>query len=601
MSDVTTNEMESAKASAAAYRQLRIWIPILIIAITLAVMALPVLIDNASETLMMVSVMGPVFSCLLGLFWWVALSRARWTERIFGLLGIVAIYVGVALVSDRSMIDPVPMMKLTIPIGIGLFTLGAILCSKILSFKRTIIALVLTAIGVGFSGLLRNEGMSSDTTMALKWRWMPTAEQQLVDAKRSEKPIVLPEDSSKLDAAIADPEWSGFRGPNRDGRYLGPPISTTWQSDPELIWKVPVGPGWSSFSIAGELLYTQEQRGDSEAVVCYEASSGKEIWAHQIDARFEESIGGPGPRGTPTIANGSLYAHGATGNVARLDPKTGAEVWHQNIGKLADRDPPTWGFSSSPLVIGSLVIVHAGGKGDKGTIALDIENGEVKWATAAGDHSYNSPQLATILGKQYVLMLTNTGLNVLDPNDGSDVLNYEWKTSGYRSLQPLVIDGESIILSTGLGTGTRRIQVMSKDGKLTATETWTNPRFAPDFNDMVLFEGHLYGFTGMIFACFDATTGEQKWKGGRYGKGQVLLAENSGALIVLSEKGEVVLLKADPTSHQELAKFKAIEGKTWAHPVLVGDRLFVRNAEEAACYRLPLGGEKNSSSNDDSD
>lgn len=601
MSDVTTNEMEPLKGSTAAYRQLRIWIPILIIAITLTVMALPMLLDNASETLMMVSVMGPVLSCLLALLWWVAISRARWTERIFGLLGIVAIYVGVAFVSDRSMVDPVPMMKLTIPVGIGLFTLGAILCSKVLSFKRTMIALVMAAIGVGFSGLLRNEGMSSDTTMALKWRWTPTAEQQLVEAKKSQTPIALEGDSLELDAAIADPEWSEFRGPNRDGRYLGPPISTDWQSDPELIWKIPVGPGWSSFSIAGELLYTQEQRGDSEAVVCYEASSGHEIWAHQIDARFEESIGGPGPRATPTIANGSLYAHGATGNVVRLDPKTGAEVWRKNISEIADRDPPTWGFSSSPLVINSLVIVHAGGKNDKGTIALDSETGEVKWTTAAGDHSYVSPQLATILGNQYVLMLTNVGLNILNPDDGSDVLNYEWKTSGYRSLQPLVINGDSIILPTGLGTGTRRIQVKSEDGKLTATETWTKPRFAPDFNDMVLFQGHLYGFTGMIFACFDATTGEQKWKGGRYGKGQVLLAENSGALIVLSEKGDVVLLKADPTSHQELAKFKAIEGKTWAHPVLVGDRLYVRNAEEAACYRLPLDSENNQSSSNDSE
>lgn len=592
MGEVVPGEMEPNEASKSAYRPLRIWIPVLLIVITLSAMALPTLIDSPSEILMMVSVMGPVLTCLLALLWWVTLSRARWTERIFGLLGVVAIFIGVALVSDRSMVDPVPMMKLTIPVGIGLFTLGAILCSRILSFKRTVVALLMTAIGVGYSGLLRNEGMSSDTTIALKWRWTPTAEQQLVEAKKSQTRVKLEKESSELDAAIANPEWSEFRGPNRDGRYLGPAISTAWETDPELIWKIPVGPGWSSFSLAGELMYTQEQRGDSEAVVCYEASSGNEVWAHEIETRFEESIGGAGPRATPTIAQGSLFAHGAMGDVVRLDPKTGVEIWRQNVSKIADRDPPTWGFSSSPLVVDSYVIVHAGGERDKGTIAMDIETGEVKWSAAAGDHSYISPHLATILGKRYVLMLTNVGLNILNPEDGSDVLNYEWKTSGYRSLQPLVINGESIILSTGLGTGTRRIELKFVDGGLSATETWTKPRFTPDFNDMVLFEDHLYGFTGMIFACFDAKTGEQKWKGGRYGKGQVLLVERSGALIVLSEKGEVVLLKADPNSHQELARFQAIDGKTWAHPVLVGDRLFVRNAEEAACYRLPLASEK---------
>ncbi|MEL7498258.1 MAG: PQQ-binding-like beta-propeller repeat protein [Planctomycetota bacterium] len=599
MSDAKPNETQSTNGSTAAYRQLRIWIPALIIIVTLIMMALPMLVADASEALMMVSVMGPVVSCLLALIWWVAFSRARWTERLVGLLGIFAIFGVVSLVSDPSMVKAVPMMKLTIPVGIGMFTLGAILCSKILSFKRTIIALVMLGIGVSYSGLLRHEGMSSDTTMALKWRWTPTAEQLLVNAKNTEPPIVVETDSPEMDAAIAKPEWSEFRGANRDGRYLGPPISTDWSSDPEQVWKVPVGPGWSSFSIAGELLYTQEQRGDLEAVVCYEASSGKEIWTHEIKARFEESIGGPGPRATPTIAQGSLFAHGAKGDVVRLDPKTGAEVWRQNVGTLANRNTPSWGYSSSPLVIGSNVIVHVGGAGDKGTIALDIENGEVNWTTAAGDHSYISPHLATILGKQYVLMLTNVGLNVLEPESGVDVLNYEWKTSGYRSLQPLVINGDSIILSTGMGTGTRRIKLSSTDEGLTATETWSNPRFAPDFNDMVLFEGHLYGFTGMIFTCIDAETGEQKWKGGRYGKGQVLLVEQSGALIVLSEKGEVVLLKADPSSHQELAKFKAINGKTWAHPVLVGDRLFVRNAEEAACYRLPLDDESKTSSKDD--
>ncbi len=586
--ETAEKSLDTPTENSTKFRPLRTWVPLLVLVVGIVTSVLPLVVQEPSEAVGMTAVLGPFFAAVLLLLWWVLASRARWTERLVGVVGIFAIYLLAVFISDPSMASPPPMLKLTIPLGFALFALGAIACSHWLSMKRTIGALVMMAVGVGFSALLRCEGMSSDAEIAFDWRWVPTAEQQLVDAKQSESKTSMAEVDSNVDAALAAPEWPEFRGTNRDGRYLGPAIETNWPKQPELLWKLAVGPGWSSFTVAGDLIFTQEQRGDVEAVVCYDAKTGKEIWAYEVEARFEESIGGPGPRATPTIADGMLFAHGAMGDLVRLDPKTGSEIWRQNIGTLADREPPTWGFSSSPLVTDGLVAVHAGGENDKGTFAFDAKSGELKWTAPAGDHSYSSPQLATVAGQKGVLMLTNTGMNFLNFDDGKDMLNYEWVSSGYRTLQPLVLNGDSILVASGAGTGTRRIDVSSSDGKLEAREAWTNKRFAPDFNDMVLLEGHAYGFAGSIFACFDLETGKRKWKGGRYGKGQVLLAEKSRALIVLSERGKVVLLNATPSGHEELASFQAIEGKTWAHPVLVGDRLFVRNAKEAACYRLPL-------------
>jgi hypothetical protein len=240
------------------------------------------------------------------------------------------------------------------------------------------------------------------------------------------------------------------------------------------------------------------------------------------------------------------------------------------------------------LVVDSVVIVHAGGAGDKGVVAFDVETGEVRWSAAAGDHSYSSPQLGTIAGEELVLMLSNEGLRMLDAKTGQERLNYEWTFGNYRALQPHVVGEDTILLPTGMNTGTRAIRILRNDAQLTAEELWTSRNMKPDFSDFVTHEGNLYGFDGGIFASVELESGRRNWKGGRYGKGQVLLLEDSGLLLVASEKGDVVLLKATPDQHTELASFKALDGKTWNHPVVVADRLYVRNSQEAACYRLPL-------------
>jgi hypothetical protein len=185
-------------------------------------------------------------------------------------------------------------------------------------------------------------------------------------------------------------------------------------------------------------------------------------------------------------------------------------------------------------------------------------------------------------------MATDSGLDFLDSETGRVRFAYAWEYQGYRACQPQVYEDDSIIIPTGLGAGTRRIRVVDDGETFTAQELWTSLRLKPDFNDFVIHQGHAYGFDNTIFASIDLETGQRNWKGGRYGKGQVLLVSGCDKLLVTAESGEVVLLEATPESHQELGRFSALEGKTWTHPVLVEDRLYLRNAQEAACYRLPV-------------
>lgn len=390
--------------------------------------------------------------------------------------------------------------------------------------------------------------------------------------------------------AVTNPEWPGFRGADRSGNWRGSTFATDWSANPpKQLWKVPVGPGWSSFAVAGNLLFTQEQRGPMETVVCYDASSGREIWHRQYEARLEDPMGGPGPRATPTLANGGLFVTGATGTFLRLNPANGDVVWQKDLKEVAGRAAPMWGFASSPLVIGSNVMVWAGGKDGKGLLAFDVETGALRWSAATGDHTYASPQLSTIAGEELVLMLCNDGLALVEPASGKVRLNYEWKFQGYRALQPRVVGDDTVLLGTPMNLGTRAIRITKANGELAAGELWTSRNFKPDFSDMVTYQGYIYGNDGGFLTCLDLKTGDRMWKGGRYGKGQALLLENAGLLLVAAEDGRVHLVRADPKEFVEVTSFKALEGKTWNHPVVVGDKLYVRNSQEAAGFQLSIG------------
>ncbi len=406
-------------------------------------------------------------------------------------------------------------------------------------------------------------------------------------AKSGEKPATLPSTPAVEvpDGAETGALWPGFRGPHRDGSVAGVQIKTDWTASPPVaMWRRAVGPGWSSFAVRGDLIYTQEQRGPDEVVACYKLTTGEPVWAHRDTARFWESNGGPGPRGTPTLSNGRAYTFGATGIVNALDAGNGAVVWSRNAAKEAAMKTPQWGFASSPLVVGDLVIVGVSGR----LAAYDRVTGAPRWLGPSRGPSYSSPRLLTIDGVGQVLLLSATGATSVALADGALLWEHAWK--GYPIVQPNLTAEGDVLISVSDSSGIRRLALAHTPGAWTVAERWTSNGLKPYFNDFVVHNGHAYGFDGSILSCIDLKDGKRKWKGGRYGNGQLVLLADQDLLLVLSEEGELALIRAAPDQFTELARFPAIEGKTWNHPVLAGDVLLVRNGEEMAAFRLPPAG-----------
>jgi len=377
-------------------------------------------------------------------------------------------------------------------------------------------------------------------------------------------------------------EWPGFRGPGRDGIVHGTAVATDWTATPPVaLWRRAIGPGWSSFAVAGDRLYTQEQRGDDEIVACYDAATGAPVWQHRDRARFWESNAGAGPRGTPTLSGGRVYALGATGIVNALDAATGAVIWSRNAAADTGATAPGWGFAASPIVVDDLVVVAASGA----LAAYDATTGTPRWKVAPSGEGYSSPQLVTLAGVRQIAFVNGEGVTGVSPAEGKVLWTNAWK--GYPMVQPAVTaDGDLVFNATQDG-GLRRLTVARGDSGWTATERWTSRNLKPYFNDFVVHKGFAYGFDGSILACIDLADGSRKWKGGRYGNGQLVLLADQDALLVLSEEGELALVSATPDRFVELGKAPALDGKTWNHPVVVGDRLLVRNGEEMAAFRLP--------------
>ena len=592
-----TTQQENSVPLSNASRPLRIWPALLLLALVGAAKATPYLLTEFTPKVFTFVAFAPLIAGIGLLVWWMFASRATRAERWLGPLGVVLVAGAAYALMDQSL-KGMGFMFYTLPTGVAAVLLALVLLRMASPTNRVWGAVFAAIIGFASWDVARNDGLWGDFKSSFHWRWEPTAEERLLASLSKENPSAVQTPSTG--DQIEEPTWSDFRGAKRDGIVRGIVIDTDWQShSPKELWRRRVGPGWSSFSVAGHSIFTQEQRGNAEVVVCYDADTGAERWVHESPARFWESVAGAGPRATPTLKDGLLFSVGATGLMHCLNPSTGALIWERDLAKDAARQPLMWGFASSPLIVDDLMIVYAGGADDKGVFAYDAKTGEPRWSVPAGDHSYSSPQRATIAGRDVVLMLTNTGISAIDPAVGKNIWSYDWKYEGYRAIQPLVLGESDIVVGTGMGTGTRRVTVAMSDSTPQITDQWTSLEMKPDFNDYVAHKGFLYGFDHNIFACIDLETGKRNWKKGRYGNGQVLLLPDADQLLILTETGEVVVVRTNPKSLEELARIKVLNGKTWNHPVLVENRLYVRNGEEAACLELPLIQSISTSQNDD--
>ncbi|MGH9868983.1 MAG: PQQ-binding-like beta-propeller repeat protein [Candidatus Polarisedimenticolia bacterium] len=577
--------MSSAQANVpSARRPLRLWPGVALVLVQCVLWFILPLFSSEAAGL---GVMGGILCGLLViLVWWAFLSRVPWRERVGAIVLMVAAVAGTSFILHQSIRGG--MMGLmffiyVIPIlGVAL-VVWAVTGRHLADGPRRAFLVVAILVACCVFTLIRTDGLTGDADSDLHWRWTETSEERLM-AHAAAEAVPL---GAAPEAEGTGADWPGFRGPDRDSILHGVRIGTDWSASPPVeLWRRPVGPGWSSFAVHGDLMYTQEQNGDDEVVACYRVSTGEPVWKHRDPTRFYESNAGAGPRSTPTLSNGRAYTFGATGILNALDARDGTVVWSRNAAADTERQIPMWGFSSSPLVVDDVVVVAA-----SGTLAgYDRETGEKRWIGPNGGGGYSSPHLLTIGGVSQILLLTSTGATSLAPADGQLLWDYKPQPPGPRIVQPaLTAEGDLLMHDADFaGTGMRRIAVAHGGAGWKVEERWISTGLKPYFNDFVVHQGHAFGFDGGILSCIDVKDGQRKWKGGRFGHGQLLLLPDQDLLLVLSERGELALVQADTEKFTELARVPGIEGKTWNHPVLAGGVLLARNSQEMAAFRLPV-------------
>ena len=408
-------------------------------------------------------------------------------------------------------------------------------------------------------------------------------------------PVVV--EAPAIEGAPADPvetgpqpdapltsSWPGFRGDARDGVYRGS-IRVSWEGLAPM-WKRPIGGGRASFAVASGRAFTIEQRERTEVVAAYDVRTGRELWTHAWPERFSQWMGGgEGPRATPAWADGFVFALGARGELRCLDAATGRLVWRTNILLDTGAENLRWGMAGSPLIAGDAVIVLPGGPAGGSVAAYDRRTGRRLWTALDDKTAYVSPMQVTLLGVPQFLVVSASRLVGLSL-DRRDVLwEFPWSTNHDASAaQPIVIGDERVFYSSGYGTGAVVVELTNADERFSVREVWRNIRMKNRQSSSVLHDGFIYGLDEGILACLDASTGALKWKGGRYGHGQVLLAGTH--LVVITEEGELVLVAATPEELQELARVPALDGETWNVPAFADGILLIRNTKEMAAFDL---------------
>ncbi len=380
--------------------------------------------------------------------------------------------------------------------------------------------------------------------------------------------------------------WTSYRGPNRDGIYSQTPTLDKWPAEGlKPIWIQPIGGGYSSFVVANGIAYTIEQRRKQEVVSAYVLATGRELWANRWDAEFTESLGGDGPRATPTWDNGRIYAVGAQGEFRCLDARTGAKIWSKNILTENGATNLPWGVSGAPLIVGDTVVVLPGGPAGKSVAAYNKLTGAPAWSALDDKTAYVSPMLATVAGKRQIIVVTGHRVVGLTPENGALLWEYPWQTNNdINCSQPIVVGEHRVYISSGYGHGAAVFELTAAGDTFGAKTIWSNTKMKNKFASAVLVGDYVYGLDEAILACIDVRTGDLKWKGGRYGYGQIALA--AGHVIVLTEAGELVLVKASPDKYEEVSKFTAFSGKTWNVPALSDGYLLVRNTTTMAAYKI---------------
>ena len=467
---------------------------------------------------------------------------------------------------------------------------------------RTVVVIVgIVAVFVGvFRSLVRIESFYGNMVPRLAWRWQPSAESEFNRYRSSVSPgdpgtIETTAPQVKLTATERD--HPGFLGQHRNGTVTGVPLEPNWAlHPPRELWRHPIGTGWAGFAVVADAAITMEQRGNQEAIVCYNLRSGMELWSHEEPVRFADEHG-DGPRTTPTITDGKVYGFGATGVLTCLDGLSGKVIWRRDTLEDPETFNLLWGMSGSPLLVDGQAIVTPGGGPGRAVMSFSSQDGSLVWSNGNDAAAYASPALVELAGTRQLLSFNGVGLRGYDER-GHELWIHPWVTQGEQQrvnvAQPIVVFPAGfdtklagyVVVSSGYDVGAALLKVEQSGGNWSVSEVWKSRDLKAKMSNFVVRDQFIYGLDNGIMTCLSLQDGKKRWKGGRYGHGQMLLVDD--VVLVQAESGEVVLVEATPDKHRELAKLEALHDKTWNHAALVGNILVLRNDREAAAFELPL-------------
>lgn len=458
-------------------------------------------------------------------------------------------------------------------IGYGLFLLWVVTASRWRApYRWTLVGG--TVLVCAFCALtLRISGVTGDLVPIVQWRW----------AKPGKLYPETPTATTSVTSSWLTNSFPQFLGPQRSGILPGPALRTDWEkSPPRELWRREVGEAWSGFAIAGARAITQEQRGEDELVTCYNVETGALIWTRVDRSRYATTLAGVGPRATPTVWSNRVFSVGGRGMLNCLNLESGKLIWTHDTLSENGASLPEWGVACSPLVAGRAVITTVGGRGSA-MVAYDIESGAKLWASGNDDPHWCSPVPMTIAGTPQIVVFSEN-VSAYSEQDGRLLWQYPWRSPYPHVASPAWVGTNRVLVSQGYGGGSELLEISPGPSRWKAERVWKSNRLKSKFANLIIHNGFAYGLDDGILACIDLADGQLKWKGGRYGHGQLLLVANT--LLITAENGEIVLVAPDPSEPRELTRYKVLGSKTWNPPALAGELLLVRNDREAVALRV---------------
>ena len=398
------------------------------------------------------------------------------------------------------------------------------------------------------------------------------------------------------DEAIAAPgEWPQWRGPNGDAVSAERGLLKEWQTgSPRVVWRIPVGEGFSSISVWQGRLYTLWDEGKGEFLVSLDAATGEELWRYRVDDSFTNQWGN-GPRSTPAVDSGLVYAVSAQGKLHAVAAQDGRAIWDHDLATEYGGTIPAYGYASSPMIEDDKVFVEAGGRNNLAFIAFDKSTGGVVWASQTDAAAYSSPLAITVDGVRQIVFFSASGLSAVAPEDGRLLWKHPWASSCPATgiptnvAHPVFIPPDKIFVSNGYGTvtGSTVLRVIRRGGEFATQTVWRSETMRNLLNSSILHDDHIYGFDIGILKAIDAATGEEQWKARGFERGSLIAAD--GQLIVLGEQGNLALVEATPSGYREKGSAQILRGRAWTMPSLADGRLFLRNHSEMVSLDLRGG------------